>query len=656
MTRSVTPAGTDGPERFAALRDTGLSAARDDGMDRFARLAARVLDTPVAFVSLLEEDRQALPGMCGLAQPWAGRRSAPLSRAPWRDVVVSGRPFVPERPRRQEAPHAQWAARELGGAACVAMPLTDGEGSRVLGALCVIDDRPREWGSADLAVLEDLARACSADLGSRILARRNLDTQRRARSAQETAEITGARAVVARGRAESARRTAEVAQDEAEEGRQSARLLEQQARQGLQHAELLLAASEGLAQSVGVDDVRRRLRDLFAEPVGYVGLLLVEGGGLRRVQDPDVEYRVEGDLPYMPLSAGFPSAQALREGRTVMVADREDFAARYSAEALSGLDALGMRATMCVPLTGSRGALGVLALCWPERHDAPVIERATFTAVAGYVAQAVERALFVDERISVAHQLQAAMLTDLPAVEGLEIAAVYVPAAVDDMVGGDWYDAYRLPTAEPGEPVSVAMTVGDITGHDMHAATVMGQVRSMLRQATFDHVSEGPAAALTALDLTSTSMGLEPGGTLVHARLERSVSDTWVLTWSNAGHPVPLLLDGPGRAGRLTEHDAMLHPVLGMPSRSERRRVLRPGSILLLYTDGVVERRGEDIDAATDRLAEILATHRELPLPDLLDRVVRHVAAPGEDDITLLAVRIGPADGSPRPARAVALQ
>jgi serine phosphatase RsbU (regulator of sigma subunit) len=285
-----------------------------------------------------------------------------------------------------------------------------------------------------------------------------------------------------------------------------------------------------------------------------------------------------------------------------------------------------------------------------------VTERATFTAVAGYVAQAVERALFVDERISVAHQLQAAMLTDLPTVDGLEIAAAYVPAAVDDMVGGDWYDAYRLPSGRPEDPESVAVTVGDITGHDMHAATVMGQIRSMLRQATFDHARLGPAAALGALDRTSTSMQLEPGGTLVHARFDRAGTDSWTLTWSNAGHPVPLLLTGTERASRLAEHDAMLHPVLGMPPRTEHRRVLGPGSILFLYTDGVVERRGEDVDAATDRLADLLSAHRDLPLPALLDTVVHHVAAPGEDDITLLAVRVLPADGSPGAARAGGLQ
>ncbi|WP_328623165.1 PP2C family protein-serine/threonine phosphatase [Streptomyces sp. NBC_00354] len=105
-----------------------------------------------------------------------------------------------------------------------------------------------------------------------------------------------------------------------------------------------------------------------------------------------------------------------------------------------------------------------------------VTERATLTAASSYIAQAVELALYLDERISVARQLQEAMLTDLPLTNPVEISALYQPAAVGDMIGGDWYDAYHLPPASPGgERGALMVTVGDITGHDMHAATITGQ-------------------------------------------------------------------------------------------------------------------------------------------------------------------------------------
>jgi sigma-B regulation protein RsbQ len=115
-----------------------------------------------------------------------------------------------------------------------------------------------------------------------------------------------------------------------------------------------------------------------------------------------------------------------------------------------------------------------------------VTEAAVLTSIAGYTAQAVERALFLDERISVAHQLQDAVLITLPAVPGLDLAALYRPASTTDMVGDDWYDAFFLPRQEgsAGPEDGLAVTVGDITSRDVQAATPMGQTRSMLRQAS----------------------------------------------------------------------------------------------------------------------------------------------------------------------------
>ncbi|WP_245179927.1 GAF domain-containing SpoIIE family protein phosphatase [Streptomyces montanisoli] len=603
-------------------------------MDRFARLVARLLGVPVALVSLLEEDRQVFPGMVGLAEPWASSRETPLSHSLCRHVVDSGRPLVLPDARVDVELCTSPAIPDLGVIAYAGMPLTDAAG-HVLGSLCAIDDRPREWGGADLTGLEDLAAACSAALRLRILTQQTL--QERA-----SAESTGAMARAAHRRAESARRAAESAHRAAEEGRREAQQLERRARHGMEQAELLLRASEDLAQSIGVGDVRRRLHGLFGEQGPYVGLLVAEEHGLRRVYDPDADQAIVDEPGHLAADDDFPTARAFRERRAVLVPDRETFARDYSAGALAGLDALGATTALCLPLQGSTGTVGVLTLCWRDRHDVTLIERATFTAVAGYVSQAVERALFVEERVSVARQLQAAMLTELPVVEGLEIAAVYVAAAAGDMVGGDWYDAYPLPPATPGGAAGLAVTAGDITGHDTHAATVMGQVRSMLRQATFDHPPYGPAAAVSALDQATTVLGLEPGGTLVHTRLEPAAAGAWALTWCNAGHPAPLLMPPGGLAQRLVEHGPMVHPVIGTPARSEQARHLEPGALLFLYTDGVVERRGQDIDEAIDTLAALVTGHGHRPLPELLDTVVKHVAAPVEDDITLIAVRVSP--------------
>ncbi|MCX4807664.1 SpoIIE family protein phosphatase [Streptomyces sp. NBC_01214] len=585
-------------------------------MDRFARLVSRLLHVPVAFVSLVEEERQILPGLFGLPEPWAGSRALPLSHSLCRYVVASGQPLVVPDARADDRLRSSPAIGDLGLIAYAGMPLTDADGL-VLGSLCAIDHEPRTWGDGELADLEDLAAACSAELCLRIL------------SAQSR----------------SAQKVLETARAAAERARSDAERLEQEAQSGMDHAELLLRASEELAQTSGLEDVRRRLRDLFVG-VGkpsYVGLLVADKDELHRIADPDVEHSVEREVLTLPASAAFPSTRAMRERRAVFVPDREALVAGYSPEAVGFFDRMGFTTVLCLPLWGSRALLGVLAVCWAKRHEVGVTERATLTAASGYIAQAVERALHLDERISVARQLQEAMLTDLPDADHIEISALYEPAAVGDMIGGDWYDAYHLPPASPGgEPAALMVTVGDITGHDMHAATIMGQIRSMLRQATLDHPPYSPATALTALDAACSVLPIEAGGTLVHARLDLADGGPdWTLTWSNAGHPPPLLRTPDGRVTLLEEHDILLHRDLGPFHRTEARRGLPAGSTLLFYTDGLIERRGHDIDASLAQLVALLARHGDSPLPELLHLISHRPAdpAPG-DDVVVLALRV----------------
>lgn len=122
------------------------------------------------------------------------------------------------------------------------------------------------------------------------------------------------------------------------------------------------------------------------------------------------------------------------------------------------------------------------------------------------------------------------------------------------------------------------------------------------------------AAALTALDAACSILPMETSGTLVHARLD-PVDDSpdWTLAWSNAGHPPPLLRPPDGHVTKLLEHDAMLHRSLGPFDRTEHRRSLLPGSTLLLSTEGLVEHRGQDMDAAVTQLIALLARHGDRP-------------------------------------------
>jgi GAF domain-containing protein len=128
--------------RLAALRQVGLSASADAGMERFARLVASMLPVPVALVSLVEEGRQVFPGLVGLAEPWASSRQTPLSHSLCQHVTATGSPLVLPDARQDERTRASLAISDLGVVAYAGMPLTDGQGL-VLGSLCAIDTRPR---------------------------------------------------------------------------------------------------------------------------------------------------------------------------------------------------------------------------------------------------------------------------------------------------------------------------------------------------------------------------------------------------------------------------------------------------------------------------------------------------------------------------------
>ncbi|PAX84830.1 protein serine phosphatase [Streptomyces albidoflavus] len=579
--------------RLLALEQAGLSSAADEGMDRFARIAARLAGVPVALVSVAGAEHHSFPGMTGLEAPLSElRRTRPCA-----EVVSAGRLIVRDArtdPRTRGRPMVE----ELSVAGYAGLPLVDDDGV-VLGSLCAIDRQPREWTDREVEALTDLAEACAAEIRLRIVTRRIEEAR------GETAAL-------------------------------------------LTRSELVLRASEVLADTTGVGQVRHQVGELITRDLrpSFAGLSLAqeripwdatEGRWPDgTVQDPAVD----------PVATPWPTGRAAREKRTVAVHGIQEVRAEYGDEAAARWERLGFASMVCVPLAGTRRVLGALAVAWRHRHEPDLGELAVLTATAAYAARALERALFVDERIDVARQLQDAMLTALPSVPGLEMAALYRPAVARDRVGGDWYDAYRLPAAGEGEEGSeasggptLAATIGDITGHDIRAATLMGQARSMLRQADHDHPGAGPAAAVGALHHSTTTLDLGLTGTLIHAHLTPR-GEGWELTWTNAGHPPPLLAV-PGAPCRvLAEHEMMLYPGLAEGGWQEYRQALPPGSTLLLYTDGLVERRGEDIDEAIERLGALLAAGTGTPLARLTHQLTASMAGEEpDDDVALLALR-----------------
>ncbi|MER7366907.1 SpoIIE family protein phosphatase [Nonomuraea wenchangensis] len=602
--------------RDSATRQAGPAPVPDAGMERFARLAASVMDVPVALVVLAEADRLALPGLVGLKEGRNALRGLPLSRSLCGRVTATGQPLIVTDVRDDARFAAQppVAERRWGLVSNAGMPLT--VSGRVLGVLCAAGPGPRAWTDAQLADLADLAAACSAELRSRAAARSALMAQQHAERDHRVAERARAAAEQAGVRAQA----------------------------GWDAAELLLRASQELAGAGTLDDVQHLLRNLVGDPLKPVrtSLSLIQDGRLRPMPDTETEPVPPGAGPALScaLDENHPLAHAARERRLVSAADPGELARAYGEDVAGAFALLDVRALVCVPLAHAGEVHGVLLIGWGEPHHAGPSERAVLTAIAGYVSQAVQRASVLDERVSVARQLQSAMLTDLPAAPGLDLAALYLAAAADDLVGGDWYDAFPLPGQTPA-PSALTVAVGDITGHDMQAAAVMGQTRAMLRQAVLDHPGLGPAAAVTALQRACGVLSLNMSGTLLLGHLAPAArSGNWSFTWTNAGHPPPLLARPGAPAECLEEHGVLLFPGLDPGPRHDHQRFLEPGSVLLLYTDGLVDRPGTTIDEATAEVAAVLAASRDRPLPDLLNAVAAVAGDHPDDDIALLAIRV----------------
>ncbi|MGK5173371.1 SpoIIE family protein phosphatase [Geodermatophilus sp. CPCC 205761] len=240
-------------------------------------------------------------------------------------------------------------------------------------------------------------------------------------------------------------------------------------------------------------------------------------------------------------------------------------------------------------------------------------------------------------QVRAAETLQRSLLTEPPQRADLEVAVRYVPAAREAQVGGDWYDVFEQPDG------STVLVIGDVVGHDTEAAADMAQLRGVLRGIAYDS-ADGPAAVLTRLDAAIAGLGLDALATVLVGRLvPEPASGGTRLRWASAGHLPPLVVGRDGVARALTAPRAGL--LLGVDPaavRPECEALLEPGSTVLLYTDGLVERRDQGFDDGVDRLAAELASLADRPVGEVCDEVLaRLLTDDAEDDVALVAVRLG---------------
>jgi PAS domain S-box-containing protein len=232
----------------------------------------------------------------------------------------------------------------------------------------------------------------------------------------------------------------------------------------------------------------------------------------------------------------------------------------------------------------------------------------------------------------VALTLQEVMLRSPDLAAHRDIAVRYLPASGSLNVCGDWYDVVDLP------PDRYAIAVGDVVGHGLGAAAVMGMLRSALSAAI--RAVPSPAQALEVLGLYARAVEGALATTVAKVLIDPR---SRLIIYSVAGHPPPVLLHPDGRFELL---DQATDPPLGArPDHVPRPQAGLPytkGDTLVLYTDGLIERRGEDIDAGLARLTDALARHSTLPVEELADGLLAHLGVTGgsQDDIALVVVRL----------------
>lgn len=597
--------------RLKAVARTGLSNHADETMDRLAGLVARILGSPVGLVSLVDDLRQFFPGQVGLTSPWSEVRETPLSLSLCRMVVDTGVVVQIDDVETDTRTLLHQARAEFGVGSYLGAPLVDVDG-RVLGSLCAIERTARAWTVDECQVLADLAFGAASSL--------------RARIAMSEAESAKSIADHAKAEAASAKLIADVA-----------------------HKRVQLIADVGSALNSTMDpewSVRRMLDTLVADYAGWA-MVVVCADGESEERLFVRHHRSEMNDALIALSAdGSRLLRDMGSIQTVLDGDVD----RVMLTAVEACDAvnlewgpsaelllkLGIGPAIAVPMTRTGGAIGALVLVGvPGQPDFDEVDLLLAGDLARRVAMVLDHARLFIRAKRVALELQHSLLPDLPDVDQLEVGAVHTAASDGVEVGGDWYDLVPVGAG------SFVASVGDVTGHSIRAAAAMGRLQVVLR--IFAASTSGPGEILdrAADEAPALLAGLLATCTIV--RLDPQPNSAWTATFANAGHLPPLLIDADGNA---TLIPLVSDPLLGLMhgprcKHTETTITLAAGSTLVLYTDGLIERRDEPIDVSLERLCATASMSPDgVTMMRFCHDLVQRVSPSGIDDVAVIAIRV----------------
>jgi serine phosphatase RsbU (regulator of sigma subunit) len=601
-------AGVRATARLTAVGRTGLmDAAAEESFDRLTALARRLTGAPFAFLTVVDDERSYWLSRQGI--PADGPEGNTVAESFCQYVVDSGEPLVLGDVVRDERTRDNPSIASMGVRAWAGFPVHTPDGE-ILGTFCVVDTRVRDWSAADVALVQDLAEVASGEVALLLAARRVEESRVAAEAAAVEAETATALA----------RREAE-------------------------RANLLARISDLLTVGLDLDDVWQAIAALAVPAIGDFAFVyaVARDGGLvpvaTRHRDPSAAAR----LTEWARSAGRRTGESVGPGRVAQTGQVElvEPAVRtdLTVAQRAAVRLLDVGCALVAPLAG-RGEVAAVITIGRTSGSAPYTDddRALVEALAGRAGLVVENAMLFQAERALSETMQRALLPALlPRPAGLRMAARYRPAGRALLVGGDWYDAY-LDAAG-----TTSLVIGDVAGHDIDAAAAMGQLRTMLRMAGHDAVRTADEV-LATVDRACATFGFDVFATALVAQIGPATADTTgrSVRWSSAGHPPPLLLHPDGAVRVLDDRPGL--PLGVAPDRVRPGRVgtLPVGGTLLLYTDGLIESRGHDLDHGLARLVALVAGSAALDPEELCDRIVGELlpATGADDDVALIAVRV----------------
>ncbi|MFI8202921.1 SpoIIE family protein phosphatase [Streptomyces sp. NPDC085937] len=430
------------------------------------------------------------------------------------------------------------------------------------------------------------------------------------------------------------------------EGRREQALQESLRRQQTNVVQLTTAA---LAHARTVQDVIDVLKDTHGlTHLGATSLVmgLVEAGRIRLIAEGPAGSFVPG-TELTRIDERYPMSEAVRTLSPRFIESPEEFAERYP-ELWRGITGLKITSAAYLPLIVQARPIGAMGLLYSDRRGFSAEERNILVALGSSISQSLQRAMFYEQETDLAQGLQQAMLPrTIPSVHGADLAVRYRAASFGGSfgrdIGGDWYDLIPLPGGSPTGGGRVGAVIGDVQGHDTHAAAVMGQLRIVLRA----YAAEGhpPATVMARASVFLHELDTDRSATCLYAEVDLS---TGVVQVVRAGHLDPMVRRADGTCRRVSVPGGLplgLSAEFGGLDYPVGTIDLEPGDTLVLCTDGLVEQPGADLDDGVETLAALIAVGPD-DVRDLADRLI-DVAEErrGDDDVALLLLRRREPDG-----------